>query len=159
MTIRRLRPSTYSKPCITIENWQAFLTSVYPAPPPTSHYLTLYGVLDPILDRRISLEELGKSLRKLKNGKAPGTDLVPNECLKYLTLNWRQYLLELFNKTLDTEATPEAWSNSVLTMIYKKGDRTDPGNYRGIALINCISKLFTMIIRERLYMTGLRNAH
>lgn len=35
-------------------------------------------------------------------------------------------------------------------MIYKKGESSDPANYRGIALINTITKIFTNIIRYRL---------
>ncbi|XP_015120510.1 uncharacterized protein LOC107043490 [Diachasma alloeum] len=37
-----------------------------------------------------------------------------------------------------------------MTMIFKKGDREDPANYRGIALGNTMTKLFTEIIRRRL---------
>ncbi|XP_015119434.1 uncharacterized protein LOC107042764 [Diachasma alloeum] len=35
-------------------------------------------------------------------------------------------------------------------MIFKKGDRDDPGNYRGIALVNTGTKLFNEILRKRL---------
>ena len=38
----------------------------------------------------------------------------------------------------------------VLLFIYKKGDREDPGNYRGITLLSVVGKVFCKIINNRL---------
>lgn len=38
----------------------------------------------------------------------------------------------------------------LITMVHKRGPLEDPQNYRGIALVNCITKLFTQVILERL---------
>uniref|UniRef100_A0A6P7H5Q2 Uncharacterized protein LOC114347357 n=1 Tax=Diabrotica virgifera virgifera TaxID=50390 RepID=A0A6P7H5Q2_DIAVI len=35
-------------------------------------------------------------------------------------------------------------------MLHKKGSREDPENYRRIALVNCLTKLFTQILSNRL---------
>lgn len=35
-------------------------------------------------------------------------------------------------------------------MIYKKGDKEDPMNCRGIALINTVTKIFTSILEKRI---------
>ncbi|XP_015115542.1 uncharacterized protein LOC107040108 [Diachasma alloeum] len=35
-------------------------------------------------------------------------------------------------------------------MVFKKGDKSDPLNYRGIALVNLITKIFTYMIKNRL---------
>lgn len=43
-----------------------------------------------------------------------------------------------------------AWGSVVLSMLFKKGDKSDPGNYRGIALLNTLAKIFTAILKERL---------
>lgn len=45
---------------------------------------------------------------------------------------------------------PAAWGSVIMTMLYKKGNKADPGNYRGIALINTLAKLFTSILKSRL---------
>jgi len=34
--------------------------------------------------------------------------------------------------------------------IHKKGDQSDPNNYRGITLTSCFAKLFTIVLNERL---------
>ena len=46
---------------------------------------------------------------------------------------------------------PEKWTVGIIVPIYKnKGKRDDPGNYRGITLLSCISKVFTSLLSQRL---------
>ena len=48
------------------------------------------------------------------------------------------------------ESTPEEWIQSVLVPIPKKGDLKDCKNYRTIALMSHVGKIFMMILLERL---------
>ena len=84
------------------------------------------------------------------SGKSPGVDTISYEFLKHLPSNWLLYLTSFFGKILETCEVPREWGNVLLTMLHKKGPTNDPLNYRGIALINCITKLFTKIISNRL---------
>ena len=34
--------------------------------------------------------------------------------------------------------------------LHKKGDTSDPNNYRGISLVSCFAKLFNTIVKNRL---------
>ena len=43
------------------------------------------------------------------------------------------------------------WNFSLTQLIFKEGDREDPGNYRGIALTSNLSKLFNAIMNSRIY--------
>ena len=88
---------------------------------------------------RIDMRELLSAIRELKSGKAAGIDLVSNEFLKNLPENWLMYVLALFNKILEEENFPSDWSKVNMLMLFKKGERDNPLNYRGIALINSIS--------------------
>jgi hypothetical protein len=36
----------------------------------------------------------------------------------------------------------------VIVPIYKKGDRDNPSNYRGITLVNVIGKIFSLLLRN-----------
>ena len=45
---------------------------------------------------------------------------------------------------------PREWLNGYIIPIYKKGDRTNPSNYRGITITSCLGKLFNMVLNERL---------
>lgn len=60
------------------------------------------------------------------------------------------YLTLLYNKIWDSGRVPDSWSKIILRMLYKKGDIKDPSNYRQIALVNCITKVFTQILTKRL---------
>lgn len=111
---------------------------------------TEMSMLDPILDRVISYEEVVKCLLQCKNGKAPGVDGICNEFFKNLPQNWILYVTNLFNCILEKETVPKSWGEMTTTMLYKKGDKTDPGNYRPITLVNCVAKLFTQIIYSRM---------
>ena len=45
---------------------------------------------------------------------------------------------------------PQSWTIAKLVTIHKKGDKKLPSNYRGISIINCLAKLYDMILCKRL---------
>ena len=45
---------------------------------------------------------------------------------------------------------PQAWKDANIVTIYKKGDRTECGNYRGISLLSAAGKIFARILQNRL---------
>jgi len=45
-------------------------------------------------------------IRKLKNRKAPGTDLIPNELQKYAEPELEKHLKILYHKILETSEIP-----------------------------------------------------
>ena len=59
-------------------------------------------------------------------------------------------LIKLFNNTLKKNAEIQEWILSIITPIHKSGVKTDPSNYRGIAVLSCLGKLFSSILNLRL---------
>lgn len=51
---------------------------------------------------------------------------------------------------MQTEVIPAAWGEAIICPIHKKGDKSDPGIYKGFILINVIEKTFTKTLNERL---------
>ena len=47
-------------------------------------------------------------------------------------------------------SVPQAWKDASIVTIYKKGDRTDYGNYRGISLPSIAGKIFATTFLNRL---------
>ena len=105
---------------------------------------------DPQLDRHITINELINSINKCENRKTPGPDGISFEFFKNLPSCWLYYILDLFNKILDNESVPPDWGKIIITMIPKAGNLLLPDNYRGIALINSLTKIFTQLIKNRL---------
>ena len=94
------------------------------------------------LDFIITDTEISKSISKLKNGKAPGFDLIKNEMLKAGAGHLLKSLEKLFNMVLRTGYYPPEWSKGRIVSIHKKGDPSDPANYRGITITSSLGKLF-----------------
>jgi len=50
----------------------------------------------------------------------------------------------------DKEELPEEWKESIIVAIYKKWDKTDCNNYRGMSLLPTTYKILTNILLSRL---------
>ena len=66
----------------------------------------------------------------------------PDKVLKMLFL--------LFYVILKTGQFPEHWCKGLITPVYKKGDKLNPHNYRGISVANALLKVFCLIMNKRL---------
>lgn len=98
-----------------------------------------------------TVEELLKFANKLKNGRSSGLDSIVNEFIKYSPPVMISLLAKYFNLILGTGIIPSNWTLGTIIPIYKnKGDTNDPDNYRGITLLSCIGKFFTLLINFRL---------
>lgn len=133
---------------VSMDSWNSFYKKVYPQKSSPLFIPTLNLV--PELETDITIDEINKILKKVKLNKATGPDQIGNEFYKALPDNGIQLLADLFNSVLKSEICPANWGEVCLTMIFKKGDNSDPANYRGMALVNHVTKIFTYIIKERL---------
>ena len=87
----------------------------------------------------------------LKANKAAGTDGISPGVMKLLTAQWLLLVTFLFNCVF-YGSYPIQWAVAKVFNIFKKGDRLDPGNYRGISIMNALSKLYDMILSRRLQL-------
>lgn len=105
----------------------------------------------PDLDNPPSFQEFHQAIKRLKNGKASGSDNLPAEVFKYGGPNIKNRLFELVLQIWETENIPQEWKDANLCKLYKgKGRMSDCGSYRGIALLSAAGKVLSHIINGRL---------
>ncbi len=79
----------------------------------------------------ISEEEMMRTLREMKSGRAPDPTGVTNDLLKRAGIAGE--LMRVFRRIVDEGEIPEDWKNSITVPIYKgKGDALECGKYRGV---------------------------
>ena len=102
------------------------------------------------LDQPITVVEVKRNIKRLKNNKATAFDAVSNEMLKAGCNILGQPLAIFFNAIAESETFPSEWKKDILGPLHKSGPLDDPNNFRGICVSSCLGKLFNSILRERL---------
>jgi hypothetical protein len=57
---------------------------------------------------------------------------------------------KLINSIWNKEELPKQWNKSIIVPIYKKGDKTNCSNYRGISLLSTTYEILSNILLSRL---------
>jgi hypothetical protein len=127
-----------------------------------------------------TLSEVTKAIKDLGSGKATGADCLPAEVFKAgaesLAVKFTKDLGEIWPETeswsgsehrgdikervqpaTDTEysacnaSVEQSWQDAVLIALFKnKGSPTDPGNYRGIFLLEIAGKILASVLNSRI---------
>lgn len=154
--VRTVLRKDYSKNTITTEEWYDHfknLLDIHDSSGTDTQEECVAHVHDDsleYLDRPISKQDVISAIKKLKNAKAAGPDGFIGEIYKGLENVAVDFLVNLFNNLFDSGVYPEQWTESVIVPLFKKGDKNNPNNYRGISLSNIASKLYSSIINNRL---------
>ena len=62
--------------------------------------------------------------------------------------------MNIFNAIFDSDVISDVWLVGNIKPIYKnKGNPLDPEQFRPITIFNCLGKLFTAILNERLCLS------
>ena len=84
------------------------------------------------------------SLSQIKAAAAAGESLSPGN-------NMPRALFDIASQMLEHGVAPRNMEVSQVIALFKKGDRTEPGNFRGISLIEILLKVVTDIVIKRVY--------
>ena len=90
------------------------------------------------------------AIRRAKNWKAMGWDMIPNEFFEQEGNSMLTLLTFRFNTILMSEYTPGKWRECYTRLLHKGGDRTKLDNYGGIPINSNVGKLFTRVITRRM---------
>src|ERR1700755_1708381 len=112
-------------------------------PPPTSSPLGCPMPL-PV----ISFDQVHGLLKSMNVRKASGPDGIPPRVLRECASELAPSLVQLFSLCLNTSTFPQCWKRAIVQPIPKKGSRSDPSNYRPIALTCILSKIFETLLNS-----------
>jgi hypothetical protein len=90
----------------------------------------------------------------LSRKKAPGGDHISTEMLLPISERVSCLLHTLFSLCWKWGSTPSAWRLAQICPIFKKGDPSDPSNYRPISLTSVFRKLFELSITHHLHLNS-----
>jgi hypothetical protein len=90
------------------------------------------------------------AIGKLKRYKSPGVDQIPAELIQAGGETLRLEIQKLIKLIWNKEELPHQWKESIVVPTYKKCDKTDCSNYRGISLLSTSHKILSNILLSRL---------
>ena len=94
-------------------------------------------------------EEVKEEVNNMKNKSSSGVDGVLSKIIKHVGPFICDKLCHIFNLTFSTGSIPDELKVSLVTPIYKSGDKEDFTNYRPISVLPCFAKILEKIIYKR----------
>ena len=98
-------------------------------------------------------EEITTAMKAMASEKAVGPDGLPAELLKLGLQQDHAIVLEFHRLTTPIWCKGKVlqqWKDAVITVLHKKGDTTECGNYRGISLVSHPGKVLLEVVARRL---------
>jgi hypothetical protein len=87
-------------------------------------------------------------LNKLRADKSTGADGLSPRLLKEIKSEIIQPVLYIWKKSISEGSIPQDWKLANVCPIFKKGSRSEAGNYRPVSLTSQLCKLLETVIRD-----------
>ena len=97
-----------------------------------------------------TIDEVRAAIAKMVNGKAPGEDGVTVAAIKALPDDAIELIVKYFDDFWTKGTDYDEWHSAILKCLPKKGDLSNPNNWRGICLKDIIAKIHSSIVNTRL---------
>ena len=94
----------------------------------------------------ITAEMIIAAANRLKSSYSPGPDGIPAVVFARCARALANPLCRIFNASFEQGKFPGIWKESYMFPVFKKGDRQNVKNYRGITNLSAASKLFEIIV-------------
>ena len=98
----------------------------------------------------VTPEMIAQKIKKMKDNKSPGVDGIPPKLLKEIVEQISTPLAKWFNLSLEEGIVPSEWKEANITLLFKKGSRKNPENYRPVSLTSVVCKILETLIRDHM---------
>ena len=106
-----------------------------------------------VLDDHFTVPEVEKVVKdQMIPNKSSGPDGVSPGIFRLFPIQWLVYLTLLLNMVFVSGSYPSSWCSAKLSMLFKKGSAFVCDNYRGISIINSLTKLYDYVLNNRLML-------
>jgi len=112
-----------------------------PSPAPCSTTAKLENVF-------IREKDIQAKILKMNSSKSSGPDGIHIRTLQLVHQAICKPLAIIFNKSLDSGVVPQDWRDAFITPIFKKGPKSDPGNYRPVSLTSICCKIMESCLKD-----------
>ena len=83
--------------------------------------------------------EVKTTIQALRSEAAAGPDGIGPRILQALQNELALILVHIFKQTLVEGSVPKDWKLANVSQIFKKGSKSEPGNYRPVSLNRCLA--------------------
>jgi hypothetical protein len=104
----------------------------------------------PLVFKPFSTQEIISIIQSLKTKDSFGYDEISTKLLKISASYISSPLTYICNKAISAGIFPDRLKYSIIKPIYKKGDKSDPSNYRPISMLTSFSKVLEKALYRRL---------
>ncbi len=94
---------------------------------------------------------ISEIIRDLSPSASYGTDGITSQLLKLACPYIVPVILHICNLSIPTKRFPELWKTATTTPLHKKGNHSDPTNFRPISILPCVSIIIEKIVHTQLY--------
>ena len=105
------------------------------------------------LDVPISFHEFNEAIKKIVLHKVPDLNVFSPNAIKALNQDNKKVLFDICSDYFDNHTEIDEWKIGSLKILPKKGDLSNPNNWREINLQDVISKVVSIVITSRLQST------
>ena len=99
-----------------------------------------------ISDFQVTMQGIHRLLLNLDPHKPPGPDNIHGRFLKETASEIAPLLTHLFQQYLNSGEVPMVWRQGYITLIFKKGNRSDPRNYCPVSLTFIVCKTMEHVL-------------